>query len=173
MIRFVLDEDIPPRAAEIARGLGLDAVGVAELGRLGWSDEEQLRAAAGDCRVLVTYNRNDYILLTRRFFDDRARHAGVLIVPRSIPRRLPERLAHALRDWEAGFAARTGGEMSYLCTFLRGPGPATLREVVEAWVGAGPVDLEPANPECWRGPAAPPAARDAPPARPPLQGSPP
>jgi len=140
VIRFLLDEDVPPRAAEIARGLGLDAVGVAELGRLGWSDEEQLGAAAEDGRVFVTYNRDDYILLTRRFFDERARHSGVLIVPGSIPRRLPEGLAHALRDWEAGFAARRGGETSYLCTFLRGLGPATLREAVEAWVAGGPVD---------------------------------
>jgi predicted nuclease of predicted toxin-antitoxin system len=117
MTRFVLDEDIPPRAAEIARGLGLDAVGVAELGRLGWGDEEQLRAAAGDGRVFVTYNRNDYILLTRRFFDEQAVHCGVLIVPGSLPRSRPERLAHALRDWETGFGA---GSTTCLCTFTRG-----------------------------------------------------
>jgi hypothetical protein len=137
MIRFVLDEDIPPRAAEIARGLGLDAVSVAELGRLGGSDDEQLRAAAEDGGVFVTYNRDDYILLTRRFFDERAGHAGVLIVPRSIPRRLPERLAHALRDWESGFGA---GIPAYVCTFLRGPGPATIREAIEAWIEVGPAD---------------------------------
>jgi hypothetical protein len=131
VMRFALDEDVPPRAAEIARGLGLDALGVAELGRLGWSDEEQLRAAADDGRVFVTYNRDDYILLTRRFFDERARHAGVLIVPGSIPRRLPERLAHALRDWEADFAARRGGETSYLCTFLRERGTAADRPPVD------------------------------------------
>jgi hypothetical protein len=123
--------------------------------------------------VFVTCNRDDHILLTRRFFDERARHAGVLIVPRSIPRRLPERLAHALWDWEAGFTARRGGETSYLCTFLRGPGLATLREAVEAWVGTRPVDIGPANPETRRGPAEAPAAKDAPPAPPPLQESPP
>lgn len=137
MIAFVLDEDVPTRAAEVARGLGLDAVAGGELGRLGWSDEEQLRAAAEDGRVFVTYNRNDYIVLTRRFFDDRAPHSGVLIVSGSLSRRHPERLAHALKDWEAGFGA---GGTAYLCTFLRGPGPATLREAVEAWLGAGPSD---------------------------------
>ncbi|MHB1194677.1 MAG: DUF5615 family PIN-like protein [Longimicrobiales bacterium] len=133
MIRFVLDEDIPPRAAAAARGLGLDAVGVAELGRLGWSDEEQLRAAAGDCRVLVTYNRNDYMLLTRRCFEERAPLTGVLIVPGSLPRRLPERLAHALKDWEVEFGA---GTTTYLCTFSCGL-PAPDSRMLAASGGSG------------------------------------
>ena len=118
MSRFLLDEDVPPRAAEIARGLGLDVTSVADVGRLGWSDEEQLRAAAADGRVYVTYNRDDFIALTRRFFEEGAPHAGVLIVPGSIPRHLPERLAHALRRWESGRPPEAAGAQAYLCTFL-------------------------------------------------------
>lgn len=133
MIRFVLDEDIPPRAAKVARGLGLDAAGVAELGRLGWSDEEQLRAAAEDGRVLVTYSRNDYIVLTRRFFEERAPHAGVLIVPGSVPRRHPERLAHALKDWGTEFGT---GTTAYLCTFSCGL-PAPDSRMLAASGGGG------------------------------------
>lgn len=95
-------------------------------------DEDQLRATAGDGRVFVTYNRNDFILLTRRFFDEQAGHCGTLIVPGSLTRRRAEGLAHALRDWEAAFGA---GSTAYLCTFPRGMGPATLREAVEAWLG--------------------------------------
>ncbi|MBA3636422.1 MAG: DUF5615 family PIN-like protein, partial [Rubrobacteraceae bacterium] len=34
-MRFLLDEDLPPRAAEVARGLGLDVLSLHELGRRG------------------------------------------------------------------------------------------------------------------------------------------
>ena len=44
-MRFLLDEDLPPLAAEVARGLGLDAVSVHELGRRGNMDRDQLRFA--------------------------------------------------------------------------------------------------------------------------------
>ena len=118
MSRFLLDEDVPPRAAEIARGLGLDVTSVAEVGRIGWSDEDQLRAAAADGRLFVTYNRDDFIVLTRRFFQERAPHAGVLIVPGSIPRHRPERLAHSLRRWNSGRPTEAPDTRSYLCMFL-------------------------------------------------------
>lgn len=116
MIAFLTDEDVSPRVAEIGRGLRLDIESVRDVGRLGWSDEDQLRAAARDGRVLVTYNRDDYITLTRRFFHDREPHAGVLIVPGTLPRRDPGRLARALVAW-----AREHGEaVQYVCTFLQG-----------------------------------------------------
>ncbi len=119
MTAFLLDEDVPPEAAEIGRGLGLDVLSVSEVGRLGGSDERQLETAAADGRIFVTYNRNDFILLTRRFFELRAPHAGVLIVPSSIPRRLPARLAHALRRWEDMTGEpRSPRPAPYLCVFL-------------------------------------------------------
>ena len=119
MSAFLLDEDISPEVARIARGLGLDVTSVAEVGRLGWSDREQLEAAAADGRVFVTYNRNDFILLTRRFFEERAPHAGVLIVPGSIPRRFPSRLAHALTRWAETHDREGAHPVAYLCTFLK------------------------------------------------------
>lgn len=119
-LSFLLDEDISPKAAEIARGLGLDARSVIEVDRLGWSDRDQLEAAAADGRLFVTYNRNDFILLTRGFFEAKAPHAGVLIVPRSIPRRLPARLAHALARWVEHRRREGTGAVAYLCTFLEG-----------------------------------------------------
>lgn len=115
---FLLDEDISRRAALISRRLGVDALGVAEVGRVGWSDEDQLHAAAADGRVFVTYNRNDFILLTRRFFEEQATHSGVLIVPGSIPRREPSRLAHALQRWMQAWTDEGQSSVEYLCTFL-------------------------------------------------------
>jgi hypothetical protein len=65
-MRFLLDEDLPPKVAVIARSLGLDVVSVHEIGRTGLSDEAQLRFAASETRILVTRNRDDFIALTRR-----------------------------------------------------------------------------------------------------------
>lgn len=74
--------------ADIARGLGLDV------------------------------NRDDFIALTRRFFEERLPHAGVLIVPGTMPRHRPERLAHAPRRWNSGRPGQALGDQPYLCTFL-------------------------------------------------------
>jgi predicted nuclease of predicted toxin-antitoxin system len=104
-VRFLLDEDLSPVAAETARGLGLDATSVHEIGRRGYGDREQLEIAAREGRVFVTRNRDDFIRLTIEAFQTGAPHAGVLIVPRSLPNHHPERLAHAVRRWHADHPA--------------------------------------------------------------------
>lgn len=99
-MRFLLDEDLSPVAAETARGLGLDAISVHEIGRRGLGDREQLERATADGRIFVTRNRDDFIRLTIEAFQTNAAHAGVLIVPRSLPNHQPQRLAHSLRRWK-------------------------------------------------------------------------
>jgi predicted nuclease of predicted toxin-antitoxin system len=99
LLRFLLDEDLPPAAAEIARNLVLDAVSVHEISRRGYSDHEQLRFAADEERIFVTRNRNDFLLLTVEFYRTGEPHPGVLITPRSLPNDRPERMAHALKRW--------------------------------------------------------------------------
>ena len=98
--RFLLDEDLNPTAAEVARGLGLDVVSVHEIERLGLSDEEQLRFAATEGRILVTRNRDDFLALTTEFYRRGNPHRGVLIVTAGLPNNRPERLAHALARWK-------------------------------------------------------------------------
>ena len=98
-MKFLLDEDLPPRIVEVARGLGLEAESVHALGRTGLSDPEQLRYAAREGYVFVTRNRDDYIRFTVEFFRKKEPHGGVLIVPRSLPSSRPERIAHALARW--------------------------------------------------------------------------
>ncbi|MGI9179560.1 MAG: DUF5615 family PIN-like protein [Longimicrobiaceae bacterium] len=109
-MQLLLDEDVPPEAAEIARGLGLDVLSVHALGRRGWPDNEQLRAAAEEDRIFVTYNRNDFLHWTVEFFRTGQPHAGVLILSRSVPRDRPERIAHALQRWVEGMTARLEGK---------------------------------------------------------------
>ncbi|TCJ20684.1 hypothetical protein E0L93_00180 [Rubrobacter taiwanensis] len=100
--RFLLDEDLPPKAAEIARGLGLDAVSVHEVSRAGRaiSDPEQLRYAAEEGRILVTRNRDDFIRHTVEFYRKGELTAGVLIVTGGLPNDRPEKISRALLRWE-------------------------------------------------------------------------
>jgi predicted nuclease of predicted toxin-antitoxin system len=98
--RFLLDEDLNPTTAEVARGLGVDVVGVHEIDRLGLSDEEQLRSAAAEGRILVTRNRDDFLSLTTEFYRRGDPHCGILIVTAGLPNNRPERLAHAIAHWK-------------------------------------------------------------------------
>lgn len=115
-MRFLLDEDVNPETAEVARGLGLDTISVHEIDRRGLSDDEQLRSAARDARIFVTRNRDDFVRLTIERFRTGEAHAGVLVVPRSLPNDRPERIAHALA---ARAAALAGVEsFAYLFAYL-------------------------------------------------------
>jgi len=99
-MRFLLDEDLNPAVAEIARGLGLDVLSVHEIDRRGFQDEDQLRFSTAERRIFLTRNRDDFLQLSLSFFQTGEPHTGILIVPRSLPNHLPERIAHALRRWQ-------------------------------------------------------------------------
>jgi predicted nuclease of predicted toxin-antitoxin system len=98
-LRFLLDEDLPPEAAGIARGLGLDVVSVHELGRRGFADRDQLRFASEEGRIFLTRNHRDFVELTVEFYRAGEAYAGVLLVRRNLPNDRPERIAHALKRW--------------------------------------------------------------------------
>ena len=84
-MKYYLDEDISPKVAELLRRTGVDAVSAHEKGMIGISDEEQMMAGTKEKRVLVTRNRDDFIMLTVRFFEDLRSHHGLIIIPHSIP----------------------------------------------------------------------------------------
>ncbi len=84
-MKYYLDEDISPKIAAILRKGGVDAVSAHDAGRLQISDQDHLEFAAAAGRCLVTRNRNDFITLTLQFFNDHHPHAGVLIIPYSLP----------------------------------------------------------------------------------------
>lgn len=84
-MRYYLDEDLSARVAVIARARGLDVVSSHECGRDGLPDIEQLQLAGDENRTFVTRNRDDFIALTARFFEHHWLHAGLVIVPRSLP----------------------------------------------------------------------------------------
>lgn len=99
-LRYLLDEDVHPEVEAIAAGLGLDVVTVHHLGRRGLSDFDQLRFAAEDGRILVTRNRDDFILLTVDAFRAGDAHHGILILPHTLPNDRPSEIARALDSWD-------------------------------------------------------------------------
>jgi predicted nuclease of predicted toxin-antitoxin system len=97
-VRYFLDEDLSHEIADIARNLGVDTISCHEIGRNGRTDEEQLRFAAHAGRAIVTINGAHFVALTSRFYEEGQPHAGVLIVPKTVPRRYFAAAAHALVD---------------------------------------------------------------------------
>lgn len=120
-MRYLLDEDVNPAVSEAARTLGLDVLSVHEIGRAGlaFPDEAQLHFAAAERRIIVTRNRDDFIRLTRDFFQAGQAHYGVLVVPHTLPNRDPGRIARALKQWHD--ARPTAPEPEpYIIDFLAG-----------------------------------------------------
>jgi hypothetical protein len=119
--RFYLDEDVPRGAAEVGRALGLDVGAARDVQRsLPQDDEVHLNSAAAAGRIMVTSNRNDFILATRDAFAAGLPHCGLLILTRKLPRD-PARVAHALDRWVAARKADGSWPMqSFEIHFLSG-----------------------------------------------------
>jgi hypothetical protein len=118
-LRYLLDEDVNPAVSEAARAFDLDVVSVHEIERTGvaFPDDAQLRFAAAEERIMVTRNRDDFIRLTRDFFQAGEAHCGVLVIPHTLPNRDPGRIARALKRWHDGRPVERGPE-PYIIDFL-------------------------------------------------------
>jgi hypothetical protein len=117
--RFYLDEDVPHTAAQVGAALGLDILAARDAQpSLPQDDPVHLRAAAQDQRIMVTYNRNDFLVATHDAFTSSGPHAGLLILTRKLPRDAA-RVAHALERWVKKRRAEGGWPMQrYEVDFL-------------------------------------------------------
>lgn len=110
-LAYFLDEDISYRVAEGLRRLGIDAISVHELGRanLRVPDQDHLAYAAGEGRVLVTYNRADFQALDNSWREQARTHAGIVWCSEvSIPRHAIGRLVRALQAMAGEHASWPG-----------------------------------------------------------------
>ena len=100
-MKVYLDEDLSPKIAGILRRSGIDALSAHEAGMCEASDQNQLDFAAAEKRCLVTRNRDDFIKLTVRFFNDQRPHCGVLIVPYTLPGDQFSRIASLIKKFSS------------------------------------------------------------------------
>ena len=86
-IRLYLDEHVWRKLAAELRERGFDAVNVAEVGREGFSDEEQWRFAAAEGRALLTFDKDggQFVDLVADWFYSGQQHYG-LIISAQLPR---------------------------------------------------------------------------------------
>jgi predicted nuclease of predicted toxin-antitoxin system len=99
--RLLLDEDVTPRLAAHLREDGFDAYHVDELHRSGLTDGEQLAFAAAAGRVLVTHNRDDFLLLASEWWIGDRHHAGVIYAQQQPLAALDRRLRALLNRFTA------------------------------------------------------------------------
>lgn len=97
--RFYLDEDVPHLTSEAGSALGLDILAARDAQpSLPQDDWIHLRSATRDHRIMVTYNRNDFLVATHDCFASGAPHCGLLVLTHKLPRD-PSRIAHGLDRW--------------------------------------------------------------------------
>ena len=87
-MKLLLNEMISAVVAEQLRGRRCDVAAVGEHRELrGHSDADLFEYAQSDERVIVTYNRDDFLELDRRYRGQNRRHCGIVILN---PRRFPQ-----------------------------------------------------------------------------------
>ena len=84
-MRFYLDESLSDDIAVTARRLGLDVSSSHAAGNDGTPDDVQLAYAARESRCIVTTNYAHFIELAREYAEQAQPHAGILLLPRSLP----------------------------------------------------------------------------------------
>jgi len=78
-IKLFLNEDIHLNLAKALRMRGFDVTATQEAELSGTSDEKQLEFAAKEQRVVLTFNRGDYIKLFRDWAKENKTHAGIIV----------------------------------------------------------------------------------------------
>lgn len=119
-MKYYLDEDLPYRAAEVARRAGVDVIASREANNDGAPDDVQLAYAAAQERVMVTRNAADFRSLTDQFQAEDRPHSGLLLVPPSLPNDQFWRIGQAIVAYDHSCAHPLP---PYTVDWLRPPDP--------------------------------------------------
>ena len=77
-LKLYLDHDLSYHLAVQLRARGYDAIGAWEVGNAGLSDQEQLEYAAGQGRVLITCNAQDFVPVYLDWWNAGRHHSGIV-----------------------------------------------------------------------------------------------
>jgi uncharacterized protein with PIN domain len=100
-IRFFTDEDVYGSVARALRRAGYDAVSTPEAGRLREADESQLRWAANEGRVLVSFNVRHFTSRHAEWLRHGLQHAGIIVSQQRPIGDVLRRLLHLASTLEA------------------------------------------------------------------------
>lgn len=105
--RLYLDEDVHGAVAAGLRRRGFDVLTTIDARRLGTTDEEQLRFAVSEGRVLVTFNRGDFARLHAECMRSGRSHAGIVVSRQATAGAVIRALARLLGSRDASELANT------------------------------------------------------------------
>jgi hypothetical protein len=100
-IRIYTDEDVYGSVTVALRREGYDSVSTPEMGRLRESDESQLRWAAAQGRVLVSFNVGHFAAQHREWLRRSLHHAGIIVSQQRPIGEMLRRLLHLASTLEA------------------------------------------------------------------------
>jgi predicted nuclease of predicted toxin-antitoxin system len=80
-LKFLLDEDTQVALSQALRQRGFETLHVAELGRKGYSDAEQLEFAVSQDYCFFTYNKRDFVILHTEYITLQKPLCGIIVSP--------------------------------------------------------------------------------------------
>lgn len=116
--QLYLDEDAMRAALVTAlRNSGINVVTAAEANRLGDADEQHLRWATEQQRVLYSFNVKDFSRLHNALLAQEGSHAGIIVVPRQ-NYSIGAQLQGVLRLMAEKSAADLQNQLVYLSNYI-------------------------------------------------------
>ncbi len=98
---ILLDECVDHRLVDVLRPQGFDVLTVQEAGRVSEEDEAQLLYATSQGRLFVSHNQIHFRRLHARFVQEGREHAGIVLIPQTVPFMRLEIRARLVLSWVA------------------------------------------------------------------------
>jgi len=111
------DEDITDLLALLLRERGYGAESALDAGTIGFSDENQLAFATNLRWTILTFNRDDFTELARRWYGAGREHAGIVISQQFSRREIGEFLRQVCNLLETVSAPEMWNTVLYLQSF--------------------------------------------------------